>query len=327
MKRSNVIGLIGSILGVAVIVSVISWFLIGSSPTLLQGKTDATSYKASSKIAGRIDSMLVKEGEVVRKGDLLYVLGTPELDAKLKQAQSALAAASAQERKAITGARIQDIQSARDLWMKAEAGLVLAKKNLDRATNLYNEGVIPEQRLDEADANHKAMEASSSAAKSQYMMALEGARTEDISAAMAVAQQAAAAVSEVESYKDDSKIYSPVDGEVSTVIAEEGELVGTGYPVVTVIDMGDIWVAYNIKEDLMPKIKVGTKFMAYIPALDKDVEFIVDYIAVQADFATWSATRTQGGFDIRTFNVKTRPTSKVPYLRPGMSAIMDWDKL
>lgn len=132
------------------------------------------------------------------------------------------------------------------------------------------------------------------------------------------------AVSEVESYLSDALVYSPVTGEVSTIIAEAGELVGTGYPVVAILDMSDVWVTFNIKEDLMPDIHIGTRMTGYIPALDRSVEFEVTYIAVQADFATWSATRTQGGFDIRTFAVKAKPTQDVEYIRPGMSVLVNW---
>ncbi|MCC8019426.1 MAG: HlyD family efflux transporter periplasmic adaptor subunit [Rikenellaceae bacterium] len=327
MKRSNIIGLIGALLGVAVVVSILSWFVIQPTPTILQGETDATSYKASSKVAGRIDSMMVREGQRVRKGDLLYVLSTPEVDAKVAQARAAQAAAAAQELKANRGARSQDIQSARDLYTQAESALALAQKNYERAVNLQREGVIATQRLDEATTNLQVTQAAADAARQQYSLALEGARSEDKSAAIALTQQAAAVVAEAVSLQSDQRIFSPADGEVSSVIAEVGELVGQGYPVVTVIDMNDIWVTYNIKETLMPKIKIGLRFVAYVPALDRDVEFVVDHIASQADFATWSATRTQGGFDIRTFAVKTRPTSYVEDLRPGMSALVNWDEL
>ncbi len=327
MKRSNIIGLIGALLGVAVVVSILSWFVITPTPTILQGETDATSYKASSKVAGRIDSMMVREGQQVRKGDLLYVLSTPEVDAKVAQARAAQAAAAAQELKANRGARSQDIQSARDLYTQAESALALARKNYERAVNLQREGVIATQRLDEATTNLQVTQAAADAARQQYSLALEGAQSEDKASAMALTQQAAAVVAEAVSLQSDSRIYSPTDGEVSSIIAEVGELVGQGYPVVTVIDMNDIWVTYNIKETLMPKIKIGLRFMAYVPALDRDVEFVVDHISSQADFATWSATRTQGGFDIRTFAVKTRPTSHVEDLRPGMSALVNWDEL
>ena len=327
MKKSNIIGLIAAIMGIAAIVSVISWVLIKDTPVILQGQAEVKTYKVSSKIAGRIEQMLVKEGQSVKKGDLLYVLGTPELDAKLRQAKAAQAAAGAQERKALAGARVQEIEAAMSMLQKAEAGLSLAEKSYNRAKNLYDQGVIPAQKYDEAKANYDASLATVKAAKSQYNIAADGARKEDKAAAAALVEQAEGAVSEVESYAKDAFIYSPIDGEVSSVIAEQGELAGAGYPVITVLDTNDIWVSYNIKETLLPKIKKGNVLKAYIPALDRECEFVVDYIAVQGDFAIWSATGAQGSFDIRTFNVKTRPVSFIEGLRAGMSAIVDWNKL
>ena len=163
--------------------------------------------------------------------------------------------------------------------------------------------------------------------KDYYDMAVDGARKEDKEAAAARVRQAEGAVSEVQSYLVDASVYSPVTGEVSTIIAEEGELVGSGYPVVAILDMSDMWVTFNIKETLLPGMTIGTRMTGFVPALDRDVEFEVTYIAPQADFATWAATRTQGGFDIRTFAIKARPTAPVENLRPGMSVLVDWDKI
>lgn len=327
MKRSNIFGVIAALLGVVAVVSLISWFLIREEPVILQGEADVTSYKASSKIAGRIDKMLVEQGQKVTKGELLYILSTPEIDAKLRQAKAAQMAAGAQDKKAIAGARSQQVESALNMWQKAEAGLELAQKSYARVKSLYDQGVVPAQKYDEAQANLSAMKATASAARAQYDMALAGTRVEDKAAAAALLEQASSVVMEVEVYASDACVYSPVDGEVSTVVAEAGELVGSGYPVVTILDMSDIWASFNIKETLMPRIKMGKKFHGYVPALGKDVEFEVSYISPQADFATWSATRTQGGFDVRTFNVKATPTAIVTDFRPGMSVIVDWNKL
>ena len=140
-------------------------------------------------------------------------------------------------------------------------------------------------------------------------------------------RQAQGAVDEVESYLSDAMVVSPVTGEISTVISEAGELVGTGYPVVTVLDMSDMWVVFNVKETLMPRITMGKRFSGFVPALDRDVDFVVTFISVEADFATWNATRTQGGFDVRTFAVKAKPVTAVEYMRPGMSVIVDWDSI
>lgn len=248
----------------------ISWYLRKATPLYIQGTVECTTYKASSKVPGRIEEMKVEEGQHVTKGELLYTLSTPELNAKLQQAEAVKSAASAMDQKALTGARIQQKEAALNLWEKAQAGLLLAQKTFDRVNNLYEQGVVPAQKLDEARANLQAMQATERAAKAQC------------------------------------------------------ELVGTGYPVVAILDMSDVWVTFNIKEDLMPDIHIGTRMTGYIPALDRSVEFEVTYIAVQADFATWSATRTQGGFDIRTFAVKAKPTQDVEYIRPGMSVLVNW---
>lgn len=319
--------MIAGILAVVAIVSLVTWILIRSTPIIVQGEVDATSYKASSKIAGRIDTMLVEQGDWVRKGQLLYVLSTPELDAKLRQAQAAQSAAEAQDRKAYAGARIQQIEAARGLLEKAEAGLELAKKDFERARNLYAQGVIPAQKFDEAQANYQAMQANVSSARAQYEMAKDGTRIEDKEAAGALVQQAASAVSEVKVYLSDAYVYSPVDGQISTLIARQGELVGTGYPVVSILDMGDMWVTFNLLETYLPKIRIGTRLIGYVPALDRDVELEVYYISPQADFATWAATRTRGGFDVRTFAVKARPVTRHDGMRPGMSVLVNWDEI
>lgn len=327
MKRSNIYGVVAAAAVILLSVALISWYLTKRSPMLIQGTVECTTYKASSKVPGRIDAMKVAEGDRVEKGQLLYVLSTPELDAKLAQAEAVKSAAAALDAAAVAGARIQQIEAALNMWEKAQAGLELARKTYERVKNLYDQGVVPTQKLDEATANYEAMKATAQAAKAQYDMAADGARKEDKEAAAARVRQAEGAVSEVESYIGDAMVYSPVAGEVSTIIAQQGELVGSGYPVVAILDMSDLWVTFNVKETLLPKIKVGTRMTAYVPALDRDVELEVSYIAVQADFATWAATRTQGGFDIRTFAVKARPTGDAGQLRPGMSVLVDWDKI
>ena len=310
-----------------IIVALIGYHLNHSEPIILQGTVECTTYRASSQIAARIEKMNLHEGQHVTKGALLYTLSTPELNAKLQQAEAAKNAATALDQKALAGARIQQIEAARNLWQKAQAGRVLSQRTFERVKTLYEQGVVAAQKFDEAEANYQAMVASEAAAKAQYELALDGASKEDKEAAAAQVQQAEGAINEVESYISDAMVYSPVDGEISSIIAEQGELVGSGYPVVSIIDTTDIWATFNVKETLLPKIKIGGKMVAYIPALDRDIEFEIRYISVQADFATWSATRTQGGFDIRTFAVKAYPIGNTEGLRPGMSVLIDWNQL
>ena len=310
-----------------VTVALIGHWLKRSEPVILQGTVECTTYRASSKIAGRIAEMNLREGQRVTKGELLYTLSTPELNAKLQQAEAAKSAATALDQKALAGARAQQIEAARNLWQKAQAGRVLSQRTFERVKTLYKQGVVAAQKFDEAEANYQAMVASEAAAKAQYELTLDGASKEDKEAAAAQVQQAVGAINEVESYISDAMVYAPVNGEISSIIAEQGELVGSGYPVVSIIDTTDIWAIFNIKETLLPKIKIGSEMAAYVPALGRDIIFEVRYISVQADFATWSATRTQGSFDIRTFAVKAYPMGNAEGLRPGMSVLVDWDKL
>lgn len=313
MKKKNIIAVLVAVVVIIAAVLLVSRYLKARTPILLQGTTECTTYKASSKIAGRIVDMKVEEGQRVERGELLYTLSTPELDAKLQQAEAVRSAASAIDQKVLSGARVQQIEAALNMWQQAQAGRELAKKTFDRVKALYEQGVVPAQKFDEAQA--------------QYDLAVDGASKEEKAAAAAQVRQAAGVVSEVESYLSDAMVYSPVTGEISTIIAEQGELVGSGYPVVAILDMSDMWVTFNIKETLMPKIRMGKRLRGYVPALDRDVDFHITYIAPQADFATWAATRTQGGFDIRTFAVKAKPLGAEEGMRPGMSVLVDWDAI
>ncbi|MDE6864647.1 MAG: efflux RND transporter periplasmic adaptor subunit [Alistipes sp.] len=326
MKHKNTFGIVLAAVVIVVAVVVISRYIVRRTPLWVQGTVECTTYRASSKIPGRIAAMHVAQGDRVERGQLLYTLTTPELNAKLEQAEAVRNAASALDAAAVAGARKQQIQMAENMWQKAQTGMELARKTYERVKNLYDEGVVPAQKLDEASADYRAMQATEQAAHAEYRLALSGARKEDKEAAAARVRQAQGAVAEVESYIDDARVYAPVTGEVSSVTAEAGELVGEGYPVVAILDLSDEWVLFNIKETLLPDISVGTRLWCYVPALDRDVELEIIYLSAQADFATWSATRTRGGFDIRTFAVKAKPVDEKHLLRPGMSVLVDWSR-
>ena len=293
----------------------------------IQGEVETTDYRVSCKVPSRVLQIRVAEGDCVRRGDTLAVMEAPDMAARLAQAEAARSAAEALELKARNGSRQEQIQAAYEVWQQARAGLQVAEKTFRRIERLHGEGVVAAQKFDEAQAQYNAMTATASAAKAQYDLAVDGASKEEKAAAAAQVRQAAGVVSEVESYLSDAMVYSPVTGEISTIIAEQGELVGSGYPVVAILDMSDMWVTFNIKETLMPKIRMGKRLRGYVPALDRDVDFHITYIAPQADFATWAATRTQGGFDIRTFAVKAKPLGAEEGMRPGMSVLVDWDAI
>ena len=291
----------------------------------VQGFVELTTLRLASKIAGRIDKVFVEEGDSVSKGDTLYVISTPELDAKLSQVEALLSGARAIDRKAKAGTRPPIVHSAHDMWQKAKVGVTLALQTYERVQRLYEEGVVTAQKRDEAYASLEAARATERAAKSHYVLAVEGASREDKEAAAAQVQQAQSVVEEVERYLADRVVCAPTDGVVATVVANEGEIVGSGYPVVTITENDTAKAIFNIPETLLPQIEIGKSFEGRVPALGRKERFEVEYISVEADFATQSATSARGEFDIRTFEVKMVPLREMA-LRVGMSVIVELEK-
>lgn len=307
----------------AIIIVFIGISIKKNKEVVLQGVIECREYRVASKIAGKIETLHISEGDSVTIGELLYTISTPELQTKLSQAIAAKDAAMALDKQTITGARQQQIDAAYNLWQKASAGRELAQKSFERIANLHAKGVVTTQQLDEATANLEAMRATESAAYAEYSLALAGATKEQKDAAAANVNIAQGAIDEITSYISDGTVISPISGEVSTVAYYPGEVVGAGFPVVTILDLDDLWAEFNIKENLLPHFTIGTTLIAYIPAIDKHIPLVVSYISPQADFAIWNATRAEGGFDIRTFVVKLKPTDNKSKLRPGMSAIIE----
>ncbi|EGU31443.1 hypothetical protein VIBRN418_01433 [Vibrio sp. N418] len=292
-------------------------------PIHLQGQIESQQYSISSKVAGRIDQVLVHKGDVVTKDQLIFTIHSPEIEAKLEQAKAGEKAADALAKEAEKGARSQQIQAAKDQWRKASAAEELAEKTYLRVNNLYQDGVVAEQKRDEALTQWQAAKYTQSAAFQMYQMAKEGARDETKVAAAEKARMAAGAVAEVEAFAADTQVMSWFDGEVSQVLLQSGELAPQGFPVVTVVDRQDSWAVLNVREDWLKHFQKGATFNAYLPALDKTVEFTVTHIAVMGDFATWRSTDASQGFDLRTFEVEARPTKAEPELRMGMSVAVE----
>ena len=281
---------------------------------ILQGEVDTKTVDLSSKVVGRVLKINVEKGDSVKKGDVLIELDTPEINAKAEQADAMLALAMAQQAKVNNGTREEQIGM-------AKANFDVAKKTYDRMNRLHKEGVIPTQKLDEATAKYQA-------AKEQYTMLVNGAQNEDKLSAAANVKRARGANAEVSSYLKENKIVSPMDGIVTEITVEEGELVGAGSPIVTIVDNSDCWVTFNLREDLLSKVKNGTELDVNIPAVgDKPVKVKVNYISVMGNFANWRATKAKGEFDMKTFEVRAIPIEPQNDLRAGMSATFDWKKL
>lgn len=307
---------------VVAVVAVIGAMSIKQEPETIQGQVEVSEYRVSSKVPGRILEIRVKEGDYVNVGDTLAILDAPEVRAKMTQAQSAENAAAAMDEMANNGARQEQVRGAFAVLQQAKAGLEIAQKSYNRVQRLYDEGVMTAQKRDEAFANYKALEAQVKAAQSQYDMARNGARSEEKKAAAAQVNRAKGAVAEVNSYIHETMQIAQMAGEVSDVYPKVGELVGTGSPIMSVSLMNDIWGTFNVREDQLDGMKVGSIVTAFVPAFKKQIRMKVYYIKDQGSYAVWKATKSNGQYDLKTFEVKARPMDKLEGLRPGMSLIL-----
>ncbi len=321
-QHKNILLTVAAFTVVVVIIAVIGTLVFKSEPEIIQGYVEVSEYRVSSKVPGRVLELRVKEGDYVNVGDTLAIIDAPDVKAKLTQAESAESAASAMDQMANNGARREQINGAYALLQQAKAGLEIAQKSYNRVQRLYDEGVMSAQKRDEAFANYKAIEAQVKAAQSQYDMAVNGARREEKMAAAAQVNRAKGAVQEVNSYISETMQTAQKAGEVSDVYPKAGELIGTGSPIMSVSLLDDMWGTFNVREDQLDGMRIGSVITAYAPAFKKDIKMKVYYIKDQGSYATWKATKANGQYDLKTFEVKARPVTKVEGLRPGMSLIL-----
>lgn len=321
-QNSNMLLAFLTLLGVVAVVALVGFFALRKGPEIVQGQAEVTEYRVSSKVPGRIWEFRVKEGQHVEAGDTLALLEAPDVVAKLEQARAAQAAAQAQNEKALKGARHEQVQAAYEIWQKAKAGLEIATKSYKRVKNLKEQGVMTAQKLDEATAQRDAAIATEKAARAQYDMARNGAEREDKEAAAALVERAKGAVAEVESYIKETVLVAQAPGEVSEIFPKVGELVGTGAPIMNIAVMDDMWVTFNVREDLLQGLGMGSEFDAFVPALNHNIRLKVYYMKDLGTYAAWKATKTTGQFDLKTFEVRATPQEVVEGLRPGMSVIL-----
>lgn len=313
-----------ALLAVVIIVALVGVLTLTPEKSIIQGEAYAAEYRVSGKVPGRVERFLYEEGDVVRKGDTLVIIYSPEVEAKKAQAVAARRMAEAVNQKAINGAQKEQIQGAYEMYQKALAGEEIYRKSYERVERLYQKGVVSEQKRDEVEAQYKAASATVKAAQSQYEMALAGAREEDKVAAKAQVAKVDGVLQEVAAAEAERYLLSPCDGEISEIFPNPGELVGQGSPVMAILDMTDTWFMFSVREDILPNFKQGSQINVKIPALgdDKVYPLVVTYVKAMGTYATWRSTKQNGGYDVRTFDVKCRPITPIDGLRPGMTALV-----
>ncbi len=321
-KLPLVIGLIVT-LGILGFIGRGIWLSLNPAPVPLQGMVDANTISVAAKIPGRLTKITVREGDMVKAGDMVAEISIPEISAKLRQVKAQEEAAQAKDSMAQNGARIQEKEAAEADYERARAALTLATRSYNRIDALFKEGLVSAQRHDEVSAQLAAARELTTAAAAKLSAVREGARKEEKAAARALVDQAAGGVSEVESLASESVVKSPAAGEVTRVVMKTGEVAPAGFPIVMVTDLSDTWVVFNVREEELRHLAKGTKFEAFVPALDRKITLEVSWLNPRGTYATWRATRQNSGYDLRTFEVRARPGAPVEGLRPGMSVIVE----
>lgn len=287
---------------------------------IITGIVETTDVDVASKIAGRIDSVFVSEGDFVHKGQVLARLESKEMDAKVEQTRGLMEAAKSKYEMSLNGARKEEKEATEKLYLQAQHQFELAEKTWSRMKKMYDEKLISSQERDQYEFQYKAAMEQMLAAKAKYELVMNGARTEEIMMAQSMYYQAQNGFREALAYQQELTLVSPINGELQKRLVDPGEIISSGYPIFTILDLKDSWVVIQLKEDQMSKIKKGDTFRGKITALgNQEYDFTVSYISPIGDFANWKPTNQKGEFDIRTFEIRLRPKNPIEGLRPGMT--------
>lgn len=313
---------LGIVASVILLVALMGFIFLSRESKYIEGQAEADEYRVSSKVPGRIRKYYVSEGDWVKTGDTLVTLEAPDVEAKYTQVEAIRTAAEALNEKSHSPARIEVLQSAYEMWQKAVAGVDIARKTFERVERLYTEGVTTAQQRDEAQANLNAMIATEKAARWQYEMAQRGAQVEDKEITAAQVKEAEGGVAEVASYIDETVLTAPMEGQVSDIFPLQGELVGSGAPIMNITLMVRLWVSLNVREDHLIFFPVGEIFTAYAPGIDREVTLQVTRLKDRGTYAAWKATKVTGEYDLKTFEVKAIPITPIEGLHPGMSVVV-----
>ena len=315
----------GVVVAAAAIIAIIGFVFLNRPDNIIEGQVEGTNVRISGKLPGRVTALYVSEGDSVHAGDTLVYIHSSIVDAKLTEVEAMQEAARAQNRKVDAGTRQQIISGAYELLQQAKAASSIARKTYERMERLYAEGVISEQKRDEAKAAYDAAVAGQRAAESQYSLARSGAQAEDKQSTAALVQAAGGGVSQVKAVLEDSYLTAPFDGVIDEIYPEVGELVAMGSPIMNLLRNDRRWITFNVREELLNDLTMGKEIDLMIPALGcRDIKAEIYYIRDMGSYATWRSTKATGEWDSRTFMIKARPTSTddARGLLPGMTAVL-----
>ncbi|GAO43513.1 HlyD family secretion protein [Flavihumibacter petaseus] len=294
------------------------------APETVIGMVEAESVDVAASFPGRLDSLLVREGDTIQKGQLLAVLHSSEISTVQQQALAAVDAARGQLTLLQQGARPQLIKSAENIYRIAQDQYELFDKTYARMQRLYNDEVVSGQEKDIVYFRYQAAQKEMETAKLNLEMLQQGANPALIQSAKAILRQAEEGYALTKNLKDNTRVYAPESGVVSQVVIKQGEVVAIGYPMMTIREHGGLYIQFNVRQDKAGSLQAGTIAPVSVPGAEpKNFNLKITEVSPSLEFANWVPVKEQGQFELRTFTIKGVPVVSVKGLRPGMTASLE----
>ena len=288
-------------------------------PPPIVGMVRTTEIKVAPEVSGHVAALPVRAGDRVAAGAVIATLSNPELSASVEEARAAVGQARATRDHVYAGVRQEQVDIAAREVDKATADLTLAEEQLRRTSHVAGAGYASKQNLDDAQAGVAAARANLVQMQSELAAAQHGPTAEDRASADAAVTEAEASLTVLERRLEKLQLRAPVDGLVQTVVAELGEATVPGRTVLTITATAEPWFSFNIREDALRGLDIGTALTLTASGNGQPISAKVTELRRLGDFATWRAARAVGDHDLNTFAVRADPNGPVDGLEPGMT--------
>jgi len=283
------------------------------------GVVRATEIRVAPEVGGQLATIKIQKGDRVRAGDVVAELSAVELTASVGQARAALAAAQAERDHVYAGVRDEEIASLAAEIAKAKSKLTYVEAQLARTSTLARNDFASQQALDQAQHDAASARADVAEAEANHAAAKAGPTREQRAIADAQVQAATAALAVLERRLAKTTLRAPTDGVVSVVVAEVGENVRAGQPVLAIQETGKQWLSFNAREDGLHGLTVGATVEIARPGVRERTPAVITELRPLGTFATWQAERAVGDHDRNTLRLRLDPQGDARGLEPGMT--------
>ena len=292
---------------------------VRGKPAPIVGVVRTTQIRVAPEVGGQLATIKVHKGDTVRAGDVVAELSAVELTASVAQARAALAAATADRNNVYAGVRAEQIASLAAEIAKAKSRLEYAEQQLSRTATLARTDTATQQALDQAENDAATARADVAEAEANHAAAVAGPTREERAIADVQVKAAAAALAVLERRLAKTSLHAPADGIVSVIVAEVGENISAGQPVLVVDETGKRWFSFNAREDLLHGLTVGAALDVARSGAQPIMPAVVTELLPLGPFATWQAERAVGDHDLNTLRLRLDPQGDASGLEPGMT--------